>query len=33
MFCNRALGNEEEYLRLKKELESKIAQGLIQVKK
>ena len=33
MFCNRALGNEEEYLRLKTELESKVAQGLIQVKK
>jgi hypothetical protein len=33
MFCNRALGNEEEYLRLKTELEAKISQGLIQVKK
>lgn len=33
MFCYRALGNEEEYERLKKELEEKIASGQIQQKK
>lgn len=33
MFCHRALGNEEEFERLKKELEIKIQTGQLQQKK
>jgi hypothetical protein len=33
MYCNRALGKEDEYFRLKTQLESLIESGLLQEKK